>query len=43
MKAFWASVVAAIVIAFIAGVVLNYAVDDDSQDVYQSGQGAVRL
>lgn len=43
MKAFWTSVVAAILIAVIAGVVLKYGVGLQSKDVNQSTHGSVRL
>lgn len=43
MKAFWASVLAAILIAIIAGVVLSYGIGFESRDVYQSTHGTVRL
>lgn len=43
MKAFWASVAAAILIAIIAGVVLKYGVGYESREVHQSTHGAVRL
>lgn len=43
MKAFWASVAAAILIAIIAGMVLTYGIGYESHDVYQSMHGAVRL
>jgi len=43
MKAFWASVVAAILIAVIAGVVLKFGVGLDSRDVHQSMNDSVRL
>lgn len=43
MKAFWTSVAAAILIAVVAAVVLQYGFSRDSQDVYQSQHGSVRL
>lgn len=43
MKAFWTSVAAAILIAVAAGIVLQYGLSRDSQDVYQSPHGSVRL
>lgn len=41
MKAFLASVAAAILLAVVAGVILGGS--SDSADVYQSAQGTVRL
>ena len=41
MKAFWASVAAAILIAIVAGVVLKYGLE--SREVNQSNLGSVRL
>jgi len=43
MKAFMASVAAAILIAIVAGVVLKYGVGLESSDVNQSRLGSVRL
>lgn len=43
MKAFWASVAVAIVIAIVAGVVLRMGVRMDAQHVYQSQTGDVKL
>lgn len=43
MKAFWTSVAAAIVVAVLAGVVLNYGFSYQSKDIYQSSHGSVRL
>jgi len=43
MKAFWASVAAAILIAIIAGVVLKYGVGLEAREVNQSTLGSVRL
>ncbi len=42
MKAFWASVAAAILIAIVAGAVLTYGVGWKSADVYRSPTGNVQ-